>query len=71
MNDACHSVTLRADLISRLIGLFKKRGNIEAQILAHLRSLELAYSAASNEFREVLKGKMEDIDEGSKTMHTA
>lgn len=69
--DTSRSVSLRADLISRLIRLFKKRGEIEAQIIAHSRSLELAYSAASNEFKEVLKGKVEDIDEGSKTVHTA
>jgi hypothetical protein len=51
-----------------LIELFKKRGDIEAQIIAHSRSLEQAYSAANNELREVLRGKLEDIDEGSKAI---
>ena len=44
--------------------LFKKRGDIEAQIIAHSRVLEEAYVAANNELKEVLKGKLEDIDEG-------
>lgn len=42
--------------------LFKKRGDIEAQIISHSRVLEHAYCAANNEMRTILKGKMEDIE---------
>lgn len=48
--------------------LFKRRGEIEAQIIDHSRALEQAYAAANNELREVLKGKLADIDEGLKEL---
>ena len=51
-----------------MMELFRKRGDIEAQIIAHSQSLEQAYSAANSELREALKGKVEDIDEGAKAM---
>jgi hypothetical protein len=50
------------------MGLFKRRGEIEAQIIDHSRALEQAYVAANNELREVLKGKLEDIDQGLKEL---
>lgn len=68
MTNLFHSAVLRADFTSRLMALFKKRGDIEAQIIAHSRSLEQAYYAANNELREVLKGKLEDVDQGSKVL---
>jgi hypothetical protein len=46
------------------MGLFKKRSDIEQQILSHSRTLEQAYSAANNELRVALKGKLEDIEQG-------
>lgn len=49
-----------------MMELFRRRGNIEAQIINHSRALEHAYCSANNELREVLKGKLEDIDEVSK-----
>lgn len=48
--------------------LFKRRGEIEAQIIHHSRALEQAYAAANNEIREVLKGKLADIGEGLKEL---
>jgi hypothetical protein len=48
--------------------LFRKRGDIEAQIIDHARILEQAYVAANSELREILKGKLEDIDEGPKAV---
>lgn len=48
--------------------LFKKRGDIEAQIIAHSQVLEEAYAAANTELKEILKGKLEDIDEGPKAL---
>ncbi len=44
--------------------LFKRRGEIEAQIIGHSEVLEQAYFAANSELREVLKGKLEDINDG-------
>jgi uncharacterized protein Yka (UPF0111/DUF47 family) len=48
--------------------LFKRRGEIEDHIINHSRALEQAYAAANNELREVLKGKLADIDEGLKEL---
>lgn len=50
--------------------LFKRRGDIEAQIISHLRTLEQAYLSSNTELREVLKGKLEDID-GDKSAQRA
>lgn len=57
------SDTLRAEQISRLKGLFEKRGEIEAEILQHSKILDQAYSIANRELKEVLRGKKQDIDE--------
>jgi len=48
------------------VEVFKKRGEIEARIITHSRALEQAYFAANSELREVLRGKLEDIDAGPK-----
>lgn len=66
LSDASCSASLRINFTTRLMELFKRRGDIEAQIIDHSRALEQAYTAANNELREVLKGKLEDIDEGLK-----
>ncbi len=62
------SAAFRVDFTSRLMALFKMRGEIETQIIAHSRALEQACRVANNELREVLKGKLEDIDEGLKVL---
>lgn len=66
--DVSCSTVLRLSFTTRLMELFKKRGDIEAQIISHSRILEHAYSAANNELRTILKGKMEDIESGPKTL---
>lgn len=58
------SVAVQVGLTARLMELFKKRSKIEQQILSHSRTLEQAYSAANNELKVVLKGKLEDIEQG-------
>jgi hypothetical protein len=61
-----NSAGQRAYSTDRLMELFKRRGDIEAKIIEHTRILEQAYSSANSEFREILKGKLEDIGEGPK-----
>ncbi|KAF7504311.1 hypothetical protein GJ744_002500 [Endocarpon pusillum] len=60
------STTVRVDFTTRLMELFKRRGEIEAQIISGSEALERAYYAANSELREVLKGKLEDINNGLK-----
>lgn len=62
--DAFLSATLRVDFTARLMELFKKRGEIEAQIIVHSRALEQAYSNADDDLKAVLKGKQKDIETG-------
>ena len=61
-----YSATVRTDFTTRLMELFKRRGEIEAQIIGHSEALEQAYYAANSVLREVLKGKLEDINNGLK-----
>ena len=62
--DTPYSATIRVDLTTRLMELFKRRGEIEAQIIGRSDALEQAYFAANSELREVLKGKLDDINNG-------
>lgn len=66
MPDAFYSATVQLNFTTRLMELFKKRGEIEAQIIGHSDTLEQAYFAANSGLREVLKGKLEDINNGLK-----
>jgi uncharacterized protein (DUF2225 family) len=51
------------------VELFKTRGDIEAEIIAHSRAMEQAYAAANGELKEVLRGQLEDIEKGSEKLN--
>jgi hypothetical protein len=65
------SASRHVDFTTRLMELFKKRGDIEAQIIRHSRIVEQAYCDANKELGEILRGKLADIEAGPETPKAA